>query len=157
MKKVLFVCLGNICRSPTAEGVFESVVNKAGLSDKIKIDSCGTSDNHSGEKADPRMMKHARLRGYELKSIARGINPNDLEEFDYIITMDDSNFSNVMALSSAQNKNKIKKMTDFCEKHNYSQVPDPYYGGAEGFETVLDLIEDASEGLLIIVKKDLKL
>lgn len=154
-KKVLFVCLGNICRSPTAEGIFAHLVNQAGLQDKILIDSCGTSGHHEGEESDPRMQNYASKRGYNLTSIARGIQPKDLEEFDYIITMDDSNFNNVKAIAKGHNTGKIKKMTDFCTHSKIDHVPDPYYGGPEGFELVIDILEDACAGLLQQVQKDL--
>lgn len=147
---VLFVCLGNICRSPAAEGVFLSLVNKKGLSEKIKADSAGTIAYHAGEQADSRMMRHAERRGYNLTSLARKFNPEtDFQKFDYIITMDDENYRNVKALDS-ENKysNKILKMVSFNKKLKAVEVPDPYYGGTEGFEKVLDILEDACENLL---------
>ncbi len=156
MKKVLFVCLGNICRSPAAEGVFRQLVMDAGLQDKIKIDSCGTTGHHKGEPADIRMQTHAKERGYELTSVARGLERSDLEEFDYIITMDNSNYTNVVALTADDLKYKIKKMMDFASNHPHDQVPDPYYGGPDGFELVLDLLEDACSGLLEEIKKEMQ-
>lgn len=153
--KVLFVCLGNICRSPTAEAVFSDRVKKAGLTDQIHVDSCGTINHHEGEPADPRMIVHGKKRGYDLTSIARGIRKSDLDEFDHILTMDDSNYSNVLALSNDSNAHKVKKMAGYCEKFDLAQVPDPYYGGPDGFELVLDLLEDACDNLLEEVKKDL--
>ena len=156
MKKVLFVCLGNICRSPSAEGVFKHKVEEAGLSEKIDVDSCGTTSHHEGEPADVRMREHAKKRGYDLTSIARGIQRSDFEEFDYIITMDNSNYNNVVAMAADIQKHKIKKMTDFCSNHPHDQVPDPYYGGPEGFELVLDLLEDACQGLLSELQAELE-
>lgn len=148
MQKVLFVCLGNICRSPTAEGVFRHLVEEAGLQDQFLIDSCGTLGHHEGECADERMQKHAAKRGYKLTSIARGIRTDDLTQFDHIITMDKQNYEDVIAQALGDEKEKIKMMTDFCSQHQHRQVPDPYYGGPEGFELVLDLLEDACQGLL---------
>jgi protein-tyrosine phosphatase len=149
-KRILFVCLGNICRSPSAEAVFTSVVEKEGLSGEIEIDSAGTGAWHAGEPADARMQKHARKRGYNLTSIARKFDPSaDFDRFDHIIGMDDDNIRDLKTL--ARNESdlaKIRKMTDFSNLYNYSVIPDPYYGGEEGFELVLDLLEDASEGLL---------
>jgi protein-tyrosine phosphatase len=156
MKKVLFVCLGNICRSPAAEGVFRHLVEQAGLQGAIQIDSCGTAAHHAGEPADTRMQTHAKDRGYELTSIARGLERSDLEEFDYIITMDNSNYNNVVALTADDIKYKIKKMMDFATHHPHDQIPDPYYGGSEGFELVLDLLEDACQGLLEDIQKELQ-
>lgn len=154
MKKVLFVCLGNICRSPSAEGVFTHMVKEAGLENEISVDSCGTTAHHEGEPADIRMREHSKQRGYDLKSIARGIQRGDFEEFDYIITMDNSNYNNVVAMAADIQKHKIKKMTDFCTDHPHDQVPDPYYGGPEGFELVLDLLEDACKGLLKHIQEE---
>lgn len=155
MKKVLFVCLGNICRSPSAEGVFKHFVEEEGLQDKIHVDSCGTAAHHEGEPADIRMREHASKRGYDLTSIARGIQRNDLVEFDYILTMDNSNYNNVLALTADDLKYKVMKMTDLCSEHPHDQIPDPYYGGPEGFELVLDLLEDACRGLLDKIKEEM--
>jgi protein-tyrosine phosphatase len=155
MYKVLFVCLGNICRSPSAEGVFRHLVEAADLTDQIHIDSCGTLDHHQGESADPRMRAHAIKRGYDLTSIARGIVAKDFEEFDLILTMDHNNYQDVMAMARMEEQGKIKMMTDFCQNHQQNCVPDPYYGGPEGFELVLDLLEDACAGLLEEVKNQL--
>lgn len=148
MKKVLFVCLGNICRSPAAEGVFTHLVKEAGLENEISVDSCGTAAHHEGESADIRMREHAGRRGIELTSIARGMVRKDFEEFDYILTMDNSNYKNVVAMAADNQKYKIIKMTDFCSNHPHDQIPDPYYGGPDGFELVLDLLEDSCQGLL---------
>ena len=155
MKKVLFVCLGNICRSPSAEGVFQFLVNKEGLGNKILVDSCGTIAHHAGEPADHRMKEHAKERGYNLTSIARGIEKKDFTEFDYILTMDNSNFKNVVAMTADDLKYKVKKLTDFCSDHPHDQIPDPYYGGPDGFELVLDLLEDACQGLLNQIKEEM--
>ncbi len=147
--KVLFVCLGNICRSPSAEAVFKGYVKKKGVDKSFFIDSAGTYGYHEGEPADRRMQRHAIKRGYNLTSISRPFNPNtDWDEFDYIIGMDDSNMRNLADM--ARNKDDLKKlymMTDFSKNYNHTEVPDPYYGGDQGFELVLDLLEDASEGL----------
>jgi len=155
MKKVLFVCLGNICRSPAAEGVFRHFVEQEGLQDIIFIDSCGTIAHHEGESADIRMREHAKGRGYELTSLARGIKRGDLESFDYILTMDTSNYKNVAALTADSDKHKVKMIMDFATSHPHDQIPDPYYGGPDGFELVLDLLEDACRGLLNKIKDEL--
>ena len=148
MTKVLFVCLGNICRSPTAQGIFEKKVEEAGLSDQFQIDSCGTIAYHEGEKADSRMIAHAKNRGYTLTSIARRLKQEDLDHFDWILTMDNNNYTNVIALSDQSQKKKVKKITDFCVKHDFTQVPDPYHGGEKGFHLVIDILEDACDQLL---------
>lgn len=149
-KSVLFVCLGNICRSPSAEAVFKGIVEKAGLSAKYDIDSAGTISVHSGEHADARMQQHAVKRGYNLTSISRKINPKtDFDRFDYIIGMDNSNVSDLLMLARNDNdRDKISTMTDYCTQYAETSVPDPYYGGSDGFELVLDLLEDACVGLL---------
>lgn len=156
MQRVLFVCLGNICRSPAAEGIFSAFVKREGLIDKIQIDSAGTSAAHVGEKADRRMRDHAMLRNYDLKSLSRKFEFSDFKKFDYIIVMDDSNYRNVTKLDTQDiYSNNVYKMVDFCRNLSPKEVPDPYYGGAQGFETVLDILEDACEGLLETVRKDL--
>ena len=149
MKSILFVCLGNICRSPAAEGVMLSLLNKSGRTD-IKIDSAGTSAYHEGEMADMRMQDHARRRGYELNSLARRFDPmEDFKNFDLILTMDASNYSNVLRLAPSEElKTKVQPFTKWCKIHEVSEVPDPYSGGAQGFELVMDIIEDACEQLL---------
>ena len=148
-KAVLFVCLGNICRSPAAEAVFSYVVDGKNKGIQFDIDSAGTSAWHAGEQADARMKAHAMKRGYNLTSISRQFNPAlDFDRFDLIVAMDDFNQTELMkAAKSASQKEKIKKMTDFCREYGYSSVPDPYYGGEDGFELVLDLLEDACSGL----------
>ena len=158
MKKVLFVCLGNICRSPAAEGVFRTLVTQQGLAQKIHADSAGTGNWHAGDAPDGRMIEHAKKRGYDLSQLAaRQIaTPQDLQEFDYILTMDHANFKNVRALDTkAQYHGKIQPLTNFCIVHNASEVPDPYYSDQNGFEYVLDLLEDACQGFLDHLKKEL--
>lgn len=150
MISVLFVCLGNICRSPAAEGVFQKMIDENNLADQLRCDSAGTSAYHQGEPADGRMQMHARERGYRLTSLSRPfIAPDDFEMFDYVITMDDSNYQNVCNLDpSGQFRNKVVRMTDLCKIHDIAEVPDPYTGGAEGFELVMDIVEDGCTELL---------
>lgn len=155
--KLLFVCLGNICRSPSAEAVMNSLVSKLDLSDQIICDSAGTISTHAGEKADARMRAHANKRGYNLTSISRQITATDFEYFDYIIAMDADNIRGMKPFIPKGNfDHKIKLMTDFCNKPNPGYVPDPYYGGPEGFEQVLDILEDACQGLMKYIEKELK-
>ncbi|MFV0505400.1 MAG: low molecular weight protein-tyrosine-phosphatase [Bacteroidales bacterium] len=153
--KVLFVCLGNICRSPSAEGLMRHFVRDAGLENSIFCDSAGMAAYHVGERADRRMRNHATDRGYSLTSISRKVcSPDDFYEFDYIIGMDDENITNLeSACPNAECLKKIHRMVDFCQVGQYKEVPDPYYGGAEGFEFVLDILEDACEGLLEYIKE----
>jgi len=149
-KKILFVCLGNICRSPSAEAVFTGIVKKKGESNDFEIDSAGTSGWHAGEPADRRMQSHAIRRGYNLTSISRKFDPHaDFDRFDMIVGMDDSNMEDLKRMArNAHDLKKLYKMTDFSRNFGYDEVPDPYYGGSDGFELVLDLLEDACEGLL---------
>jgi protein-tyrosine phosphatase len=158
-KKVLFICLGNICRSPAAEGVFRDMVRKEGLQDKILIDSCGTGGWHVGEPPDSRMIYHAKKRGYDLSDLeARQLDcPADLVSFDYLLTMDDSNLKHVQSFDrDKKHGHKIKPLVSFCKIHSLKEVPDPYYKDENGFEHVLDLLEDACSELLNHIKKELK-
>ena len=149
-QRVLFVCLGNICRSPSAEAVFNSLIQKHGLEKQVECDSAGTSGYHSGEPADRRMQSHAVRRGYRLTSLSRPFSRTvDFDRFDYIIGMDDNNVHDLKRQARHEKDlRKIHKMNDFATNSLYDSVPDPYYGGADGFELVLDLLEDACEGLL---------
>ena len=142
--------MGNICRSPSAESVFSGIVKNNGLSAKFEIDSAGTTAYHAGYPADKRMQEHAQKRGFNLTSISRHINAeSDFDHFDMIIGMDNENIRDLKNVArNNSDLQKIHKMTDFSKEWNYNEVPDPYYGGDEGFELVLDLLEDACEGLL---------
>jgi protein-tyrosine phosphatase len=155
--KVLFVCLGNICRSPSAESVFKHIVKQNGFENQIEIDSAGTIGYHAGEKADPRMRTHAAARGYNITHIARKFNPQkDFDYFDYIIAMDDSNFTDVSTMDARNEySNKIKKMIEYSIISDVKEIPDPYYSGPEGFEKVLDLLEDACTNLFEEIKDEL--
>jgi protein-tyrosine phosphatase len=148
--KVLFVCLGNICRSPAAEGIMRRLVAGAGLDDRIECDSAGTYGGHAGELPDSRMRRAASARGYDLVHRARQIKAEDFDRFDMIVVMDDSNYERFHRLApSVEAAAKICRMTGFCRSHpDATHVPDPYYEGARGFERVLDLLEDACGGLL---------
>ncbi len=155
MTRVLFVCLGNICRSPAAEAVMTHLIAENSLSDVIECDSAGTSAYHHGEPADSRMISHGRKRNYNLTSISRPFDPaSDFENFDWIITMDDCNFENVIALArKSADQDKVKKMLSFSQSFSDTEVPDPYYGGEAGFEHVYDLLEDCCQGLLDQISK----
>ncbi len=151
MKKnrVLFVCLGNICRSPTAHGVFESLVKKKGYTDKIIVDSAGTSGWHIGKKPDSRTIKEAKKRGYNLQYIrSRKAVAEDFSNFDYILAMDKDNLFELKKLKPKNYKGKLELFLNYSPETVYREVPDPYYGGEKGFTLVLDLIEEASEKLL---------
>jgi len=153
--KVLFVCMGNICRSPSGEAVMNKLVKRAGLENEIKCDSAGTIAYHEGEPADARMKRHAISRGYRLTSIARRFREIDFEKFDYIVAMDKSNYNDLLASDyDKKYSHKIVMMTDFAGDGKYKEVPDPYYSGPEGFELVLDILEDACMGLLEMIKQE---
>lgn len=147
MKSVLFVCLGNICRSAAAEGVFRKLVADAGREGEFEIDSAGTSAWHAGSPADKRMRAAAERRGYSLESRARQIGPEDFERFDLILTMDEENFRNVAELDPEAGA-KVARLCAYCATRRETEVPDPYFGGEEGFEEVLDILEDACSELL---------
>lgn len=145
-KKILFVCLGNICRSPAAEGVMRKKAARL----QMEIDSAGTAGYHIGELPDPRMRSHAVRRGYILNHHARQFDPDsDFEKFDLILAMDESNMGNLQRMDKKRKyTHKIRMMTDFNAAMKVSEVPDPYYDGPEGFEHVLDILEDGCDGLL---------
>ena len=149
-KRILFVCLGNICRSPSAEAVFNGMIKSRGIAGNFVVDSAGTGGYHVGEPADRRMQSHAIKRGYDLTSISRKFNPDiDFDNFDLIIGMDNENVRKLKSKArNTSDLSKIRKMTDYKKEWNYDEIPDPYYGGDEGFELVLDLLEDSCEGLL---------
>lgn len=147
--KILFVCLGNICRSPSAEAVMKKLVKDAGLEKSVFIDSAGIMGYHEGERADERMRAHATRRGYVLNSLSRPVRTQDFYDFDLIIGMDDRNIDDLKRKApDLESVAKIRQMTEYCRNKLYDYVPDPYYGGASGFELVLDLLEDACGGLL---------
>ncbi len=149
MVKVLFVCMGNICRSPTAEGVFGKLVHEAGLSDVIEIDSAGTHAYHVGEPPDTRAQRHALARGVDLSLLrARRATSQDFEYFDYVLAMDEDNFQHLLQICPEQHQEKLQLFLDYAPHLTYREVPDPYYGGAKGFDNVLDLAEHAATGLL---------
>ncbi len=148
--RILFVCLGNICRSPAAQGIMEALVEDRGLSDAYVLDSAGLYGGHAGEQADRRMQIHARGRGYSLTHRSRPVRESDFDNFDLIVAMDESNRQGLRRLApTPEDEAKIVMMTDFCRRHpGATHVPDPYYEGAEGFELVLDLLEDACAALI---------
>ena len=151
--RILFVCLGNICRSPSAEAVMKKLVKDAGLERRIEIDSAGIIGYHEGEPADDRMRAHAARRGYRLDSISRPVRTSDFFDFDLIIGMDNRNIDDLRQKApDLESVGKIHQMTEFSRNKLYDHVPDPYYSGAEGFELVLDLLEDACAGLLEEIK-----
>lgn len=154
--RILFVCLGNICRSPAAEGIMRRLVGQEGISDRVEVDSAGTYGGHRGQLPDPRMRSAAARRGLSLTHRSRPIREEDFEQFDRIVVMDDMNYEDVHRLApSRKAAERIFRMTEFCRRHpDRTYVPDPYYEGHEGFELVLDLLEDACEGLLEEMKKE---
>lgn len=150
-KSILFVCLGNICRSPTGEGVFQALVLQQGLQDKIHVDSAGTIGYHTGHAADQRMQAAARRRGIELQSRSRKITYSDLENFDLVIAMDRDNFRDIQLVHASPTA-EVKLLSEFLDDSWPQDVPDPYYGGDEGFEYVLDMIEAACPTILMHVE-----
>lgn len=149
MYKLLFVCLGNICRSPAAENIMNHLIRERNLADRIVCDSAGTSSYHIGSPPDPRMVATAKKRGMEFTGKARQFTASDLEKFDLILAMDRDNYWDILSLDPhSKYRDKVKMICDFCRYHNVKEVPDPYYGGPEGFNYVIDLLMDACEGLL---------
>ena len=152
--KVLFVCLGNICRSPAAQGIFEHIVRENGMTDRIEADSAGTYDGHRGELPDRRMRTAAMYRGFALTHHSRPVTSLDLLDFDMVVAMDDQNFEDLMRIApSVEASRKIRRMADFLTTHKISYIPDPYYMGAEGFSLVLDLLEEGCQNLFDTISK----
>lgn len=149
-QRILFVCLGNICRSPAAEAMMQMLVDRAGLNDKILLDSAGTYGGHAGERADARMRRAAQARGIEITHRSRQVREEDFERFDMVIAMDDNNYEALFRLApSREAQFKIFRFREFLRRHpDWSYIPDPYYEGHEGFELVLDLLEDGCATLL---------
>ena len=155
---VLFLCMGNICRSPTAHGVFRHLVRQHGLDQLIRVDSAGTHNYHPGEAPDERSQRHAKRRGYDLSDLrARQIAREDFGQHDLLLAMDWDNLALAEERCPEEHRKKLRRLTEFCRRHEASVVPDPYYGGTDGFEHVLDLVEDACEGLLEHIRKRIAL
>lgn len=151
--KLLFVCLGNICRSPSAENIMNHLIEKANLSDRVICDSAGTAGYHIGSPPDERMTLAAKQRGIKLIGKARQFVTADLQSFDLILAMDRSNYRDILYLDrQGEYQEKVKMMCDFCRHHDVKEVPDPYYGGPQGFNYVIDILLDACEGLLEYLK-----
>ena len=147
--RVLMVCMGNICRSPTAQGVLEKMAADAGWQARIVVDSAGTHGDHLGAPPDARAQQHAARRGYDLSGQrARRLRRQDFDDFDAVLVMDAANERAARALRPADARARLHRLTDYCTRHSAHEVPDPYYGGEAGFEKVLDLVEDACDGLL---------
>ena len=154
MVKVLFVCMGNICRSPAAEGVFRALLETEGLGGKITCDSAGTGAWHVGNPPDARMRKTAKKRGVDLDDLrARKATAADFDRFDYVLAMDQENMANLSRICPPGHENKLFRFLEFAPQTGRREVPDPYYGGPEGFDLVLDLIEEASHGLLVDIRE----
>ncbi|NHA14292.1 low molecular weight protein-tyrosine-phosphatase [Thioalkalivibrio sp. XN279] len=153
---VLFVCLGNICRSPTAEGVFRHLAREAGLEERIRIDSAGTGGYHIGAPPDARAMAAAQARGYDLAAIrARKIAPEDFEQFNLILAMDEDNLVHLRGIAPETSRARLGLLLDYAPGRQEREVPDPYYGGRNGFEQVLDLVNEACAGLLEELRRNL--
>ncbi|MDF5735881.1 MULTISPECIES: low molecular weight protein-tyrosine-phosphatase [unclassified Nostoc] len=152
--KLIFVCLGNICRSPSAENIMNHLIEQAGLTEHILCDSAGTSSYHVGSRPDRRMSAAAATKlGIKLRGRARQFEKSDFQDFDLILAMDQENYDNILTLDQTkQYQHKVRLMCEFCSRHTLKEVPDPYYGGQQGFNQVIDLLIDACEGLLTKVK-----
>lgn len=147
--KLLFVCLGNICRSPSAENIMNHLITEAGMSDKIICDSAGTSGYHIGASPDRRMNAAAITKGIELQGKSRKLKPSDLQQFDLILAMDRENYQDILYLDrEGKYESKVRLMCDFATDRNEREIPDPYYGGQDGFNYVIELLFDACAGLL---------
>lgn len=147
-KSVLFVCLGNICRSPAAEGVLQSLIADRGLSDSIRVDSAGTAGYHIGKPADPRMQAAASKRGITLTSRSRLVEPADLEKYDLVLAMDRDNYRELLSMIREGGQDHVRLLSDFLDESWPREVPDPYYGDEDGFEFVLDMLQAACPAIL---------
>lgn len=157
MIKVLFVCMGNICRSPTAEGVFRHFLRLNRLEGRVEVDSAGTHGYHVGEAPDPRTQRAAASRGYDLSNMrARKVAPQDLDYFDLILAMDHNNLETLKRICPPEKYEKLGLFMSYSHNFDDDEVPDPYYGLGHGFDLVLDMVEDASQGLLGTIVKRLK-
>jgi protein-tyrosine phosphatase len=152
---VVFVCTGNICRSPTAHAVLRQRIAMLGLDDRLSVASAGLEAWHAGEAPDPRSVRHARQRGYDMADLrARPFRREEFDTADWVLVMDDSHLLRASRLCPPQHAGKLRLLTDFCRRHEAGEVPDPYYGAAGDFELVLDLVEDACDGLLDRLAQD---
>lgn len=155
---VLFLCMGNICRSPTAHGVFRHLIRDHGLTGHVLVGSAGTHNYHLGQPPDERSQRHAKRRGYDLSDLrARQVARDDFARYDLLLAMDWDNLALAEQRCPDEHRYKLRRLAEFCRRHEATIVPDPYYGGREGFEHVLDLIEDACDGLLAHIRERLKL
>lgn len=146
---VVFICMGNICRSPTAEAVFRHYVESAGLSEQVLIDSAGTHDYHVGDKPDSRAQRAAQQRGYDMSKLrGRQVGEDDFRRFDYVLAMDTANLAILQRIAPPDSDTRARLFLEYARHHSEREVPDPYYGGEDGFERVLDMVEDAAQGLL---------
>jgi protein-tyrosine phosphatase len=154
--RILMVCMGNICRSPTAQGVFESLLARSALAEFVEVDSAGTHAYHVGASPDPRAQAAAAARGFDLShQRARRVRPEDFERFDYIVAMDADNLAELLQICPSEVlRQRVRRFMDFAPTADSTSVPDPYYGGQRGFERVLDLIEDASRGMLAHLERE---
>lgn len=152
---ILFICMGNICRSPTAEGVFRRMAEEAGVLDRLVVDSAGTHDYHVGKAPDDRAQEAAHRRGYDLSSLrGRQVSLRDFEKFDYILAMDRENLASLLRICPREHQHKVRLFLSFSHRFTNLEVPDPYYGGRQGFDQVLDMVEDAARGLLGVLNDE---
>ncbi len=150
---ILLVCMGNICRSPTAEGVLRDKLEEAGLLERVRLDSAGTHDYHVGKPPDRRAQEAARNRGYDLSALrARQVSSRDFSEFDLILAMDQDNYQSLLRQCPEPQRHKVRLFLSFSSQYANQEVPDPYYGGSQGFDHVLDMVEDAVEGLIATLR-----
>lgn len=150
---ILFVCMGNICRSPAGENVMRALLAEAGLDEMVRCDSAGTIGYHTGHAPDNRMTAAGRKRGLAMTGKARKVTADDIDDFDLILVMDNANHAELMELVTPSNRHKVKRFCDYCIEHPDTEVPDPYYGGDQGFEHVLDLLQDGCAQILKEVQK----